>query len=210
MSFKYTAEQFALLRVWYSSMSVSELTPAFNAKFGTDRTQQQIKTYVHNHGIRSGRTGCFEKGSKPWNTGTKGLTKPNTGNFKKGGIPGNLKPLGAERICSKDGFVLVKIAEKNPYTEALTRYKHKHIVVWEQTHGPAPEGMVIAFRDGDKMNCDINNLMLISRAELLRLNQYNYKEAPEELKPSLLALTKLEVKVFGARRQRGINEHQMS
>jgi len=31
----------------------------------------------------------FEKGQKPWNTGTTGISKPNRGSFKKGRIPWN-------------------------------------------------------------------------------------------------------------------------
>lgn len=194
----FTPEQEEFLRVNYKAYAILELTVLFNEKFETTYTGQQIKTYLFNHGITSGRTGCFEKGSKPWNTGTKGLVKPNSGNFKKGDVPINLKPIGHERVNKRDrdGFILIKIAEKNPYTGAPTRYKHKHVHVWKQASGSIPEGMVVAFKDGNQLNCDIDNLMLISRAELLRLNQYRYKKVPEELKPSVLAVAKLEVKTF--------------
>ena len=56
--------------------------------------------------------------------------------------------------------------------------------------------MVVAFKDGDRTNCEPENLMLISRAELLVLNQHGYGEMPAELKPSVLALARLEVKAF--------------
>lgn len=72
----------------------------------------------------------------------------------------------------------------------------KHVHVWEQTHGPVPDGMVVVFRDGDKLNINPQNLMIVSRAELLRLNKRGYKNAPADLKPSILALAKLEVKTF--------------
>ena len=52
------------------------------------------------------------------------------------------------------------------------------------------------FKDGDLLNIEPENLMLVSRAELLVLNQNGYKDAPAELKPSILALAKLEVKIF--------------
>jgi len=54
--------------------------------------------------------------------------------------------------------------------------------------------MVVAFKDADKLNCEPENLMLISRAELLTLNRHGYREMPAELKPSVLALSKLQVK----------------
>jgi len=199
----YTPEQAAFIRDNYPGRGVAELTALFNARFGAGKTERQIKTFVHNRGITSGRTGRFEKGNRPWNAGTRGqkLTGPNRGSFKKGSAPPNRKPLGAERICKKDGFVLVKVAEKNPYTGFATRYKHKHVHVWEKSHGPVPEGKVVAFRDGNKRNCALGNLMLLSRAELLRLNRHRYKEAPGQIKPSVLALARLEVKTFQAMKQ---------
>ena len=49
--------------------------------------------------------------------------------------------------------------------------------------------------DRDITNNALENLMLVTRAELLALNQYNYKEAPDEVKPTLLAMIKLETKL---------------
>lgn len=190
----YTEEQVQFLRDNYQGRSVAELTALFNKRFGASMTVLQIKAFVSNRGITSGRTGCFEKGSKPWNLGVKGYMGANPTSFKKGSVPPNRKPLGTERICSKDGFVLIKIAEPNPYTGFPTRYKHKHVHVWEQKHGPVPKGHVVSFRDGVKLNCEPENLMLLTRKELLCLNLHNYKDAPAELKPSVLALAKLEAK----------------
>ena len=164
-----------------------------------DKTEQQIKTFVHNRGITCGRSGRFEKGNKPWNSGTKGLTGANISSFRKGCVHPKLKPIGSERIDTKDGYIYIKIAEPDPYTGFPTRYKQKHVHVWEQRHGPVPKGMVVAFRDSDRLNVDPENLMLISRAELLRLNKHGYKDVPAELKPSVLALAKLEVKICNVR-----------
>lgn len=41
----------------------------------------------------------------------------------------------------------------------------KHRYVWKQHHGEIPQGMCVAFRDGNRQNCDISNLMLITEAE---------------------------------------------
>jgi len=199
----YTEEQAQFIRVNYTGRSVKGLTLLFNERFGIDKTWQQIKTFIANQGITSGRTGRFHKGHKPWNTGTKGqgLTCANSGSFKKGNVPPNRKPLGSERICFKDGFILIKVAERDPYTGFPTRYKHKHVHIWEQVNGPVPEGMVVAFIDCEKTNCEIENLMLISRAELLNLNRAGYKDMPDSLKPSVLALSKLQVKTFAKEKQ---------
>ena len=194
----YTPEQIEFLRINYPDMSMYELMAAFNTNFGLNLTIRQIKGTVFRNHITSGRTGCFEIAHKPWNSGTKGmrLTTANPGSYKKGNVPPNRRPLGSERIDSKDGYVYIKVAERNPYTGFSTRYKLKHVHRWEQTHGKVPPGKVVIFQDGNKFNFDPDNLVLVSRAELLRLNQYGYKEMPNEFKPSVLSLVKLEVKAF--------------
>lgn len=192
----FTDEQVEYLKNNYPGRDVADLRVMFNAEFDTDMTWQQIKTAVHNRGITCGRTGCFEKGNRPWNTGTKGLTFANKTSFIKGDVPANRKPIGSERTCSKDGYILIKVAEKNPHTGFSTRWKHKQVYIWEKENGPVPDGKILMFRDGDKLNIEPENLMLISRVELLRLNKHGYKDTPTELKPSVLALTKLEVKIF--------------
>lgn len=190
----YTQSQAQFIQENYVSLSIADLTTAFNVRFFENKTEAQIRCFTRNHRIKSGRTGCFEKGDLPWNTGTKGLTSANITSFKRGNVPANRKLLGTERICSKDGYIMVKVAERDPNTGFPTRYRPKHIILWEKRHGKVPPGMIVAFRDGNNENCDIENLMLISRAELLRLNQRHYKETPAELKPSILAVVKLETK----------------
>lgn len=191
-----TLEQAQFLQDNYRSLSLFELTVALNDRFNTEKTQQQVRAFTRNHRIKSGRTGQFEKGHTSWNAGTKGLTGPNSGSFNKGDRPKTWRPLGSERICPKDGYVLIKVAEQNPYTGHHTRYRFKHVVVWEREHGPVPPGMVVSIIDGDKTNCEPENLELISRAELLYLNQHGYNELPDELKPSMRAMAKLETKQF--------------
>jgi hypothetical protein len=186
-----TPEQEAFVRKEYPIRSRESLTNVVNKKFGLALTVQQIITYTKNHNIKSGRTGRFEKGNVSWNKGTKGLVKANSGSFKSGDIPANTKPLGHERTCTRDGYILIKVAERNPYTGALTRYKHKHLVVWELANGPVPKGSMIRLLDGDKMNCDIDNLFMVTRAENAYLNCHGYNDISDELKPSFRALAKL-------------------
>jgi len=41
---------------------------------------------------------------------------------------------------------------------------------WNQHHGPIPPRHVIRHRDGNPLNCNIDNLCCVSRAELIRAN----------------------------------------
>ena len=43
-----------------------------------------------------------------------------------------------------------------------------HRYVWEQANGEVPEGYVVAFRDGNRRNCSLDNLYLLSRADNAR------------------------------------------
>ncbi len=180
----------------YKLLSVIELTKELNEKFNISLRVNQIRTFVHNHGIESGRTGCFKKGCVPANKGTKGLTRANVASFKKGDIPQNIRPVGSERFDTKDGSILIKINKPNPYTNAKTRWVHKHVYVWEQAYGPKPKNMVVHFKDGDNKKCDLSNLELITRAELLYLNQHRFRDLPNDLKPEMRALAKLEATRF--------------
>lgn len=149
-----------------------ELAEKVNTQFGTTFTVDQIRGLCKRKKWNTGRTGCFEKGSKPWNTGTKGVCKPNSGNFKKGQITWNKKPIGYERIDNKDGYVHIKIAEPNVF--AL-----KHRYVWEQHHGPVPDNHVVAFKNQDKTDCRLENLILMKRGEMAVFNRwYGYISEP--------------------------------
>lgn len=143
----------------------TELTRMVNDKFGTNYGVNNIKAYMKNHKLRNGLDTSFKKGHIPANKGKKGICGRGCEKtwFKKGHTPSNHKPVGSERIDSKDGYVLIKVAE--PRT-----WKHKHRVIWEQHHGPIPKDYVVIFLDGDKQNLDINNLALITRNELKIMN----------------------------------------
>jgi hypothetical protein len=116
----------------------------------------------------------------------------NRTSFKKGQLPHNHQPLWSERICSKDGYIYISVPETNPHTGFPTRYKQKHVWIWEQINGPVPKGCCIIFEDSDIYNLAIENLLCVHRNLLLILNLHNYKTAPAELKPSIMALARLE------------------
>ncbi len=56
-----------------------------------------------------------------------------------------------------------------------------HRVVWTMINGPIPKNHLIKFRDNNPLNCAIENLYLITKSELVRLNT-NPKKISESLK----------------------------
>lgn len=158
-----------------------------------------IKSLCTRKGWKTGRTGCFEPGAVPANKGKKMPYNANTAatQFKKGQRPPNAKPVGHERVDTKDGYVWISIAETNPYTGFPRRYVMKHCHLWEQANGPIPKGHVLKCLDGNKLNTAPENWTPISRALLLKLNgrwSVHYDSAPAELKPTILAIAKLDQK----------------
>ncbi len=71
----------------------------------------------------------------------------------------------------------------------------KHNVIWEKENGAIPKGSVVIFLDSDVNNFDPSNMALATRAELLQMNRNKYKQVPGELKPAVLALSRLESKI---------------
>ena len=183
---KYTDEQLRFLSE-NRTMPRAELTIKFNQEFKTQKSVIAICAICKREGIKTGRDGRFKKGNIPFTAGTKGFVKPNSGSFQKGHSQTEKKPIGAERICSKDGYILVKVAQPNVW-------KHKHKVVWEDAYGPIKDDEVITFRDGNILNVSLDNLLKITRRELLWLNQNGYRDTPSEFLDTLRALARMNVK----------------
>ena len=58
--------------------------------------------------------------------------------------------------------------------------KHRH--VWEQANGKIPEGHIIIFRDNDRTNISLDNLMIIPRSINAVINHVGLSETINETK----------------------------
>lgn len=164
---KYTETEKEFIKSFAYGHSYKEIVAAFNQKFDPPIGTNQIRAYLRNNKITTGRTGRFERGHIPANKGTHtGGWEPTQ--FKKGNIPVNHKPVGTVSVRNnyKKGqkCVYEKVAEPN-------YWRMKHILEWEKHHGPVPKGKIVIFLDGNVLNTDINNLMLIERKIHVRMNQ---------------------------------------
>ncbi|MCK2097250.1 HNH endonuclease signature motif containing protein [Thauera aromatica] len=121
----------------------------------------------------------FKPGMIPHN---KGKPHPARGRaaqtqFKKGSVPHTWRPIGTSRV-SKEGYLQRKVSD----TGVTARdYVAVHHLVWRLHGHTVPAGHALVFRDGDKRNFDINNLELVSRAELMRRNTV-HRHGPEVAK----------------------------
>ena len=135
----------------------------------------------------------FKKGMIPWNKGIKTGLKPTNG-FKKGFAPWHTRELYSERL-DKEGYILIKIAKPNKWVK-------KHRWIYEQEYGEIPEGSVIIFADSNKNNFDIENLVLVSRAELAILVRCRLISSVPELTKTGLNIAKIKIKLAEIRKEK--------
>lgn len=185
------------------SKSTAELVAAVNEKFGAGTIGiRQMKAYKKNHGINTGLTGQFEPGHIPVNKGKKMApevyAKIAPTMFKKGEIPANHMEIG-EFTHTTDGYLIQKVQEEGAQRE---RFQFVHRAVWEKYHGPIPEGKMVSFLDGDKDNCNIENLVLIDNNENLELNRSNLRFSEAEFTKAGLAVAKVKIAVRKKKRKK--------
>lgn len=200
---KYTAEENAFLREFIPGHTYKEIAEAYNEKFNEPITVSRVKGYMGNHKINNGLTGRFEKGHIPANKGTHPPTVGRMAEtqFKKGNLPHNTKPLGYERI-TKDGYIEVKVRERpDKENKIWSCFELKHRFVWRQAHGPIPKGHDITFLDGDKQNCSLENLALISNAENLQMMRKGLRSETPELTKTGILIAKAGIASANAKRK---------
>lgn len=189
---------------------ILELYPNTRAQDIADRFGVKVSTifnHVYAHGVKKdpqwvrqnardnfhadhpARKYWIKKGHTPSNKGKKieEFMQPEqarkfTGNsYKKGHIPHNHVEIGTEVVMRKDGYVKVKIGEPNVW-------ELKHRLVWLKHHGSIPAGSNIQFKNGNREDCSIDNLYLISRREQMKTQNSMYARYPEEVIQNIRAL----------------------
>lgn len=197
-------------------VSSKEMAERVNEKFGTNFTQYQMKSFRQRNRIKSGLTGWYQKGHPPGNKGKK--LEEYVGQeraaeirkrmaptqFKKGERPLNEMPLGSI-VVNSAGYKLRKRSMEGTLWE---RWEFLHRALWEEAHGPIPDGMVVIFKDGNKSNCELSNLMLISKRENSCLNKWGLRSEDPGLTEAGVNLVKLKNAATDKRKRRKRNENR--
>ena len=192
---KWPQGMFEFIRDNSWGVSSAEMAKMVNEKFGTDFTQNRMKNFRQRNGIKSGCTGWYQKGRDPGNKGKKqseycspeAIEASRRTQFKKGHKPMNELPVGTVRM-GKHGYMIRK---KQMQGEQWERWEHLHRAVWEEHNGPIPKGMLVMFKDGDKTNCSIDNLMLAKRTELAVLCRKGLVSEDPDLTETALHMVRL-------------------
>ena len=188
-----------------------DLAKMVNERFGLNLSPQNMKAYCQRMGIKRGLTGWFQKGHTPGNKGVKqadycspeALERSKASQFKKGHKPVNQLPVGSIKVNSY-GYLLRKKQMEGSQWE---RWEFLHRAIWEEHNGPIPEGMYISFKDGDNMNCDISNLMMINRPESAAMTGYKLRSQDPDLTMAGLGMVRLKQKAAKVRKERRKSEH---
>lgn len=172
-----------------------ELHAAFVAEFGREVSFDNLKALMKRKGWLTGRSGCFVPGQAAYNKGMKvPLAQQSVATqFKHGDRRGRAatlyKPIGTERT-SADGYLERKIHDGLPLQ---SRWRAVHLIRWEAEFGPVPDGQVLKCLDGDRSNTDPSNWAALPKGMVPKLSlRRGYDQAPAELRPVIMTLTKLE------------------
>jgi hypothetical protein len=162
-----------------------------------------------------GKATRFVKGQAPAN---KGLRRPGWARgrmretqFKPGERRGvaatNYRPIGTI-APDPEGYLRIKVRDAAP--REATGFGNVRVWpmlqrhVWEQAHGPIPPNHAVCFKDGDRQNCALDNLELVSRADLMKRNSVH--RLPPELAQTIQLLGALKRQI--RRRTRGEEQDQ--
>lgn len=131
--------------------------------------------YRFRRGVHAGWAHRFQKGHVPAN---KGLRRPGWGpgrmkatQFKAGQRSGtaarNWMPVGSTRWF--EGYLLRKVSDI-PNVAYTVNWQPEHRLVWERAHGPVPTGYRLRFLNGDPSDIRLDNLTLVTPAEMMQRN----------------------------------------
>lgn len=198
----FTQEQTACVRKAYRDHKAPTVAAMVNETFGLSITTQQMRTFLKNHKITCDRSGCFAPGVKPWNKGTHFTAGGRSAEtrFRKGIRPRTWVPIGTE-VTDRDGYVKRKTRDRLEPGQSRFNWQYVHVLLWEQHHGPRPKHHAVVFRNGDQSDIRIENLALVSRAELLYLNRKRLAGLGGDLAAAAEALASLECTRFDLMRR---------
>lgn len=157
-----------LMKQYHCSYGV--MTKAIRSQMSDEEWSEIRKKNLAQGGVKT----RFQKGMVTWNKGlhyNPGGRSVET-RFQKDHLPHNGKKLGTITIRRDKSGQYRMIALPGP-TAIRHRWVYYAQYIWEQEHGPVPEGYLVVHEDGNRLNDDPGNLVLIDRGEHLALMKKN-------------------------------------
>lgn len=160
----------------------------------SDKWRENDRAYRAELLARTGEEFRFKKGQIPPNKGKKMsdevYEKVYPSCFKKGHEPANTLYHGAITIRhEKSGRPYKYIRISNGV------WKPYHQFIWEQERGKVPPRHCLWFKDGDSLNCVVENLEVITRGENAIRNKFKVHLMPKEIEDVIRMKIKLNKKI---------------
>jgi len=183
---KWTTAHINYLRKIAHGKPRADILRLFNAQYKTDISMVCLYRIMNKNGIHCGIKTTFKKGLVPHNKGQKGYCAGKRTWFKAGNVPPATAPIGT--VSKEDGILKIKVKEPNGWV-------FFNRAIYEYFNGAVPEGHVVIFGDGNKMNYSPENLIAVSRAQLIVMNQNHliYNNADLTKVGALVASVKMTV-----------------
>lgn len=189
----FTPEVVQYMRENAEGLWIKDLTNKINAHFGTSLKYGQIRSAMRNYKIKCGKVAKFEKGHTCWNKGKHTGGGPPHTLFQKGHVYKEPVPVGTKSARADGAWVK---------TAAPNVWRQLHRVVWEAANGPMPKGHAIVFGDGNNQNCELENLILVTRKQLIRMNNMGLERVNTETTKCVATIADISNKI-GERKREG-------
>lgn len=167
---RYSKEDDDYLRKHYPSEKTEDVAKTLN------RSIRSVRIRAEKLGVR--KTEEFRR-QMYLNWGAKTRFGIN-GRYNSGKIT---KPIGSTRICPYTKMLQVRVTLNGDKKD----WVYAHRLIWKQHHGEIPDDHIVTFKDGNKENLDISNLMLISKKDKLKEMSGRYSE----IRPIMILLGRL-------------------
>ena len=183
------------LKTWLVSNykgEVDDILDNVNKKFNCNLTRKQLHYIIYQvrkkYNIPYLEHARFNNGNVPHNKGRSISEYLSEDKMKK--VLANLE----KRKCSKVGSELLK-PTGYIYVKKLKNGKSdwvcKQRYVYEQHYGKIPNGYVVTFIDGNKNNCDLSNLKIVTKDEERYISRNGLHFKNKELNETSILLTKM-------------------
>jgi hypothetical protein len=175
---KFTKSEDDFIRANYLIMPVTQMSAALGrAKNVAGQRLKLLGLTIPKDIIEQRKQiGRLKTGNIPANKGKKwkefmskeAMRNSRKTTFKKGGLPATTLYNGCITIrTDKRGIKYKFIRIRKAVWLPLQRH------IWQQANGKIKRGRKIVFKDGDPMNCNINNLECLTSKELMIRNSYH-------------------------------------
>lgn len=162
MARKYTDEMLSFIREHSSTTTRQELTEMFNERFNMNITADSMQWICKSNKIKGKPS--FVKGVCPYK---------------------NVKyEIGDEFFMAGEWRVLTSLGDGN--RTILQRSEYKKRIIWEKAYGEIPPKHCFIYLDGDKRNCELDNLACIPILWMRILNQNGWLKGNREITLSAL------------------------